>query len=138
MDRLLASFAPHMLSVLRITAALTFLSHGTVKLLGFPDVGRPGPGMFALSWFAGVLELLGGLMLLLGVFTRPVAFVLSGMMAFAYFISHWPRGITPISNGGEAAYLFCFLFLYIACAGGGPWSLDSMRGWASGGDAAKR
>lgn len=128
MDRLLGPFASQMLSILRITSALTFLSHGTAKLLGFPALGRPAPELLSLSGIAGVIELIGGTLLLLGLFTRPVAFILSGQMAFAYFIGHWPRGITPIGNGGEAAYLFCFVFLYVACAGGGPWSLDAARG----------
>lgn len=137
LDRLLASLAPLMLSVLRITAALTFLSHGTAKLLGFPELGRAGPAMLSLPWIAGVLELVGGVLLVIGLFTRPVAFVLSGLMAFAYFIGHFPRGITPIGNGGEAAYLFCFVFLYIAFAGGGPIGVDALRGGRKD-DAANR
>lgn len=128
LDRMLATFAPLMLSVLRIATALTFLSHGTAKLLGFPDLGRAGPAMLSLSGVAGLLELAGGALLVIGLFTRPVAFVLSGLMAFAYFIGHFPRGITPIGNGGEAAYLFCFVFLYIAFAGGGPVGVDALRG----------
>ncbi|HYF09339.1 MAG TPA: DoxX family protein [Acetobacteraceae bacterium] len=128
MDRLLAPFAPQMLSILRIATALTFLSHGTQKLLGFP-AGRGAPEFLSLYWFAGMLELVGGALLIIGLFTRPVAFILSGMMAVAFFMGHVaPSGsLIPIVNRGEAAYLFCFVFLYIACAGPGPWSLDARR-----------
>ncbi len=138
MQRTLAFLSPLMLSVLRIATALTFVSHGTAKMLGFPELGRAGPAMMSLPWIAGVFELLGGALLIVGLFTRPVAFVLSGLMAFAYFIGHFPRGIAPIGNGGEAAYLFCFVFLYIAVAGGGPIGLDALRGGRTNTDAANR
>jgi putative oxidoreductase len=138
MNRLLNLVTPLMLSVLRITTALTFLSHGTAKLLGFPDLGRPAPAMMSLSWTAGVLELVGGVLLTIGLFTRPVAFILSGLMAFAFFIAHFPRGYTPIGNAGEPAYLFCFIFLYLAFAGGGPIGVDALRGGGAGKDAANR
>jgi putative oxidoreductase len=123
----LADWAPRLLSVLRIVSALLFLAHGTEKILGFPTGGRPMPGAFTMYWFAGMLEVVGGMLLALGLFTRPVAFVLSGQMAFAYFISHAPKDFFPSLNGGDAAILFCFVFLYIAAAGPGPWSLDATR-----------
>lgn len=126
-DRL-SLWAPRVLSVARIVAALIFMEHGTQKLLGFPASPNPAPAMMSLSWFAGVLELVGGALLALGLFTRPVAFILSGEMAFAYFIGHAPRNIFPVLNGGDAAILYCFFFLYLAFAGGGQWSLDAMMG----------
>lgn len=117
-----------LLSVLRIVAALLFMAHGTAKLLGFPptEMFAQPPETFSLVWFAGVLELVGGALLALGLFTRPVAFVLSGQMAFAYFLGHAPQAFYPVQNGGDAAILYCFVFLYLAAAGGGPWSLDSV------------
>jgi putative oxidoreductase len=125
----LADWSPRLLSVLRIMSALLFLAHGTQKILGFPPMagGRPMPDILTLSWTAGVLELVGGGLLALGLFTRPVAFVLAGEMAFAYFIGHAPRSFFPVLNGGDAAILYCFVFLYLAAAGPGPWSLDAMR-----------
>ncbi len=124
---LAAEWAPRLLSVLRIVAALLFLQHGTQKLLGFPPSGRPGPELFSLLGLAGVLELFGGALLLVGLFTRPVAFLLSGEMAFAYWMAHAPRGVFPILNAGELAALYCFVFLYLAAAGGGAWSVDQVR-----------
>lgn len=127
-DALAAEWAPRLLSVLRIVAALIFLEHGTQKLLGFPPpMNGVGPAAFTLSWFAGVLELVGGSLLLAGLFTRPVAFILSGEMAFAYWLAHAPRNAFPLLNGGDAAVLYCFVFLYLAAAGGGPWSVDHAR-----------
>ena len=122
---LVAEWAPRVLSLLRIVAALLFIEHGTQKLFGFP-VAAPngGPAAFTLLWFAAILEFFGGLLLALGLFTRPVAFLLSGEMAFAYWLSHAPRGLFPVANGGDAAILYCFIFLYIAAAGAGPWALD--------------
>jgi putative oxidoreductase len=112
-----------MLSVLRIVAALTFFAHGTQKILGFPASDMvPPPG--SLPWIAGMLELFGGALLILGLFTRPVAFVLSGLMASAYWLAHAPQGPFPALNGGDAAILYCFVFLYLVFAGGGAWSLD--------------
>lgn len=123
-----AEWTPRMLSVLRIVAALIFLEHGTQKLFGFPPpAGGAGPAAFSLVWFAAVLELGGGLLLLAGLFTRPVAFILSGEMAFAYWIAHAPRSPFPVLNGGDAAILYCFVFLYLAVAGGGAWSVDQAR-----------
>ncbi|MGH8354543.1 MAG: DoxX family protein [Pseudomonas sp.] len=118
-------WAPRLLSVLRIVTAFLFLQHGTAKLLGFPHVAFFDElSLFSLIGFAGVLELVGGLLLLVGLLTRPTAFILSGEMAFAYFIGHAPKGLFPILNNGEPAILFCFIFLYLVAAGGGAWSLD--------------
>jgi putative oxidoreductase len=129
-DTLQTVWAPRVLSILRVVAALIFMEHGTQKLLGFPPMDRPAPELLSLSWIAGVLELFGGALLALGLFTRPVAFILSGEMAFAYWIAHAPQSFFPVLNGGDAAILYCFVFLYIAVAGGGPWSLDAMRNQA--------
>ncbi|WP_324753210.1 DoxX family protein [Roseovarius sp. Pro17] len=119
-------WAPRMLSVLRIVTALIFLAHGSQKLLGFPaSDGMPDP--FTMGWIAGVLELFGGALLVAGLFTRPVAFVLSGQMAVAYFIAHLPQSFFPALNGGDAAILYCFVFLYLVFAGPGPWSVDATR-----------
>jgi putative oxidoreductase len=124
MKSAIGDWTPRLLSVLRIVSAFMFAEHGLQKWLAYP-VPRPSPTiLWSLSGAAGVLELLGGLFLLLGLFTRPVAFVLSGLMAFAYFIAHAPRGFWPIVNGGELAVLYCFVFLYLSVAGGGPWSVD--------------
>jgi putative oxidoreductase len=128
-DELQTIWAPRALSILRIVAALIFMEHGTQKLLGFPPSDRPAPELLSLSWVAGVLELFGGALLALGLFTRPVAFILSGEMAFAYWMAHAPDSFFPVNNGGDAAILYCFVFLYLAAAGGGAWSLDNaMRG----------
>ena len=127
---LAAEWAPRLLSVLRIVAALIFLEHGTQKLFGFPPRmggAATSPALLSLLWFAAVIEIVGGVLLLLGLFTRPVAFVLSGEMAFAYWLSHAPRNFFPALNGGDAAILYCFVFLYMAAAGGGEWSLDRAR-----------
>ena len=124
-DRLQAEWAPRMLSVLRIVTALLFLAHGTQKILGFP-VSEMAPDAFSLAWIAGMLELVGGAALVVGLLTRPVAFVLSGLMAFAYFIAHAPRSFFPVLNDGDSAILFCFVFLYVMFAGPGPWSLDAL------------
>ncbi|HEX2524913.1 MAG TPA: DoxX family protein [Geminicoccus sp.] len=119
-------WAPRVLSILRIIAALIFFEHGTQKLLGFPLHENP-PAFLSMSWIAGLLELIGGAFLILGLFTRPVAFILSGEMAFAYWMAHAPRSFFPVLNGGDAAILYCFVFLYLAFAGGGPWSMDALR-----------
>lgn len=125
---LAAQWTPYLLSVLRIVAALLLIEHGTQKLFGFPPPATgSGPAMFTLIWFAAVLETFGGLALLVGVFTRPVAFVLSGEMAVAYWMVHAPRSPFPVLNGGDGAILYCFVFLYLAVAGGGIWSLDHSR-----------
>ena len=125
-DHLETVWAPRVLSVLRIVAALLFFEHGATKLLGFPPSDH-SPEFLSLSWIAGALELVGGALLIVGLFTRPVAFILSGEMAFAYWMAHAPRSAFPVVNGGDAAILFCFVFLYLAFAGGGPWSLDALR-----------
>jgi putative oxidoreductase len=124
------SWAPYLLSILRIVAAFLFMQFGTAKLFGFPAPIMPGGGTAALgslAWFASVLETFGGFLLLIGLFTRPVAFLLSGEMAFAYFMGHAPQGFWPVLNQGHPAILFCFLFLYLSAAGAGPWSLDAIR-----------
>jgi len=129
MNALLDTWTPRLLSVLRIIAGFLFVAHGTQKWLAFPAPRASPTVLWSQSGFAGVLELVGGFLLLLGLFTRPVAFVLSGLMAFAYFIAHAPRDFWPLLNGGELAVLYSFLFLYLAAAGGGPWSVDRwMRG----------
>jgi putative oxidoreductase len=124
----LSGLTPHLLSALRIAAALLFIAHGTVKLFGFPP-GAPRPPLVLLSLLgaAGVIETIGGALMLVGLFTRPVAFVLSGQMAVAYFRQHAPGGTWPIVNGGELAVLFCFIWLLFVAAGPGPWSLDALR-----------
>ena len=118
------------LSVLRIVSAYLLIQHGTAKLLGFPHVAYfDGLQVLSLIGFAGILELFGGALLLVGLFTRPVSFVLSGLLAFAYFIGHASKGfvLSPMLNGGESAVLFCFVFLFMAAAGGGAWSIDALR-----------
>ena len=124
-DDLTARWAPRLRSVLRIVAAFMYITHGTQKLFGFPVLEpRPPAELFSLFGVAGVLETFGGLLLLLGLFTRPLAFVLAGEMAVAYFMFHFPKSFWPILNGGENVVLFCFLYLYLAAAGGGEWALD--------------
>jgi putative oxidoreductase len=117
-------WSPVLLSVLRIVAAFLYMEHGGMKLLGFPGAGDHKVELASLMGFAGILELVGGGFVLLGLFTRPIAFILSGEMACAYFMAHAPQGFWPLLNQGEAAVLYCFLFLYLSAAGGGPWSLD--------------
>jgi putative oxidoreductase len=117
----------YMLSILRMMAALLFLEHGTSKLLAFPpDPMSHQPALASLAGFSGILELVGGVLLLLGLFSRVVAFILSGEMAVAYFMVHAPKNFYPIVNHGEIAVLYCFVFLYFAVAGGGAWSLDAL------------
>ena len=118
--------APVILSIVRIMTALLLLQHPLSKFMAFPAAMK-SPAMFSMIWFAGVIEIVGGVLLLIGLFTRTTAFVLSGLLAFAYFIGHAPRGFYPLTNGGEAAVLFCFIFLYFAVAGGGPIGVDAMR-----------
>jgi putative oxidoreductase len=127
LDSMSFVWTSRVLSVLRIVAAFLFMPHGAQKLYGFQaPPGMPTFPLFSQMWFAGVLELFVGGLLLIGLFTRPVAFVLSGQMAVAYFQSHAPKGFWPIANQGELAVLYCFLFLYLAFAGGGPWSVDAL------------
>ena len=116
---------PRLLSVLRIVVAFLFVEHGLQKWLAFPAPRSSPTILWSLSGVAGLFELFGGLLLLFGLFTRPVAFLLSGLMAFGYFIAHAPRDFWPIVvNDGAVAALYCFIFLYLAAAGGGPWSVD--------------
>jgi putative oxidoreductase len=127
------SWAPYLLSVLRIVATFLFMQFGSAKLFAFPGAVMPDGGtapIWSLAWIAGALEVFGGLFLLIGLFTRPVAFLLSGEMAVAYFIGHAPQGFWPVLNQGHPAVLFCFLFLYFSAAGGGPWGLDAKLGKA--------
>jgi len=112
---------PYVLSIVRIVAALLFIEHGLQKYFDFPSAGPP---MRTLLYVQGVIEIVGGIFLLAGAYTRMVAFILAGDMAVAYFIAHFPRSFFPAVNGGDAAVLFCFVFLYIFLSGGGAWSLD--------------
>lgn len=128
LDALGAAWAPRLLSVLRIMTGLLFLQHGTAKLLKIPIIPMfANLSLTSPPGIAGILELVGGVLMILGLFTRSVAFVLSGLMAVAYFMAHAPRGFYPILNAGELAVLYCFVFLYIAAAGPGPWSIDAAR-----------
>jgi len=122
-------WAPQLLSVLRIVVAFLYFQVGSAKWFAFPAAIMPGGGtapVGSLVWFAGVIEVVGGTFLLLGLFTRPVAFILSGEMAFAYFIGHFPNGFWPVLNQGAPAIFYCFTFLYFSAAGAGPWSLDAL------------
>lgn len=123
-----ASWARRMLSVLRIVAGLLFFEHGLQKMFGFPPGSGPHPAyvLFSEMGLAGVLETFGGFAMILGLFTRPIAFLLSGEMAVAYFQVHIRRSVYPIENRGENVILFCFVFLYLVFAGGGAWSLDAL------------
>jgi len=121
------SWAPRLLSVLRIVAGFCFLLHGAQKLLGFPAPFPRHVELFSLLGLAGTIELVGGTLVLLGLFTRPAAFIMAGEMAFAYFMGHFPKSFWPVLNGGDAAVLYCFVFLYLAAAGAGPWSIDRAR-----------
>jgi len=125
-----SKWAPQAQGLLRIVGAYLFVQHATAKLFGFPHVAMfDNLKVLSLVGIAGIIELVGGVLLLLGLFTRPVAFVLSGEMAFAYFIAHAPQGnlFLPLLNQGEAAVLYCFVFLFFAAAGPGAWSLDASR-----------
>jgi putative oxidoreductase len=129
------AWRPRLLAVLRIVTAYLFLLHGTAKLFHIPHVASfDNLQLFSLIGLAGVLEFAGGLLLLVGLFTRPVAFILAGEMAFAYFMGHAPRGnvLLPLLNQGELAVLYCFVFLYLSVAGPGAWALDRARRWGSG------
>lgn len=117
-------YAPYVLSILRIVAGLLFLEHGTSNHYGWPNA-QALQQMWTLNWWAGTVELIAGTLLIVGLFSRCAAFVASGEMAFAYFLAHAPNSFFPINNQGDAAILFCFVFLYIAAAGPGPLSLDA-------------
>ena len=125
---ILTRYSPQALSILRIIAGLVILQFGTAKILGFPAVPMfAGVKLFSLIGLAGTLELVGGILLLIGLFTRPVAFILSGEMAAAYFIGHFSKSVIPLLNGGNEAVIYCFVFLYFVFAGPGPWSVDAVR-----------
>ena len=126
MENFLRPWSAQLLSILRIVTGLLLLEHGTSKYLNFPTGPVNNMSIGSMSGVAGVLEFIGGVLLIIGLFTRPVAFILSGMTAVAYFYAHFPRGFFPLLNGGELAILFCFTLLYIASAGGGAWSADRM------------
>jgi putative oxidoreductase len=124
----LQRYSPQALGLLRIVTALIFIAHGTQKLFGFPAPPASGlPAAFTLFWFGAILETFGGLLILIGLWTRPVAFVLAGEMAYAYWMFHAPRSMYPLLNGGDAAVLYCFIFLYLVAAGAGAWSVDSRK-----------
>jgi len=125
LEQTVAAHSHRVRSIVRIVVALLFLEHGLSRLFGWPSP-LPHPPAFTMYWFAGAIEFCGSVLLGLGLFTRPVALIMSGEMAFAYFISHAPRGFFPILNRGDGAILFCFIFLYLAFAGPGPWSLDEI------------
>jgi putative oxidoreductase len=121
-------WTPRILGILRIVTGFLFLQHGMAKLFGIPHIAMfDGLKLFSLLGLAGVLELVGGSLVLAGLFTRQAAFILSGEMAFAYFMAHAPRGFLPILNQGELAVMFCFVFLYLSVAGAGSFSIDAMR-----------
>lgn len=120
-------YAPRALSLLRIVAALLIVQHGTSKILGFPPIPMGDVAVGSLLWIAGLIEIVGGLLLLAGLFSRAVAFILSSEMAVAYWMAHAPQSTFPLLNQGESAILFCFIFLLVAAAGPGPWSLDAKR-----------
>ena len=124
-----ASWSGALLSILRIMTGLLFFEHGSSKLLGFPvsEVSSQPFNLMSMLGVTGVLEFIGGAFIILGLFTRITAFILSGFMAVAYFMAHAPQGFYPINNHGELAILFCFVFLYFAAAGPGPWSIDARR-----------
>jgi putative oxidoreductase len=119
-----ARYAPYVLSVVRIVVALLFFEHGSSRMIGFPTQALEP--LFTLHWFAGAIEFTGGALVALGLFTRAAAFIMSGEMAFAYFLSHAPHGFFPIVNRGDSAILYCLFFFYIAVARAGPWSLDAL------------
>ena len=126
MAETMAALAPRALSVLRIITGLMIIEHGMAKLLGWPVVPAFAElKLFSLLGLAGTLELVGGALLILGLFTQPVAFILSGEMAVAYFLVHAPQSFFPLINGGSLAIIYCFACLYLSTAGGGPWSVDA-------------
>jgi putative oxidoreductase len=122
------SWTPALHSLLRIVTGLVLLDHGTGKILGFPDLSAMKPMLGALFYVTGIIELVGGVLILIGFLTRPAAFILAGFTAVAYFMAHFPRGFFPALNGGDAAILFCFIFLYLAAAGAGQWAIDKEIG----------
>lgn len=130
----LSKYQPQALAVLRIMTALLFIEHGTQKLFGFPapaDPAMAGGGLSGLMLVSGILEAFGGLLILIGLLTRPVAFILCGFMAVAYFMAHAPQNFFPVNNMGDAAILYCFIYLYLFFAGPGAWSVDHARSGAA-------
>jgi putative oxidoreductase len=128
----LSRWQPHVLAILRIVVGLLFIEHATIKLLGFPPGGQPGlQEAGTLLWVAGLIELVTGALVVLGLWTRLAAFIAAGEMAVAYFMFHASKGFYPAVNMGEAAILFCFVFLYLAAAGPGTWSVDGARSRAA-------
>ncbi|TCH99778.1 DoxX family protein [Roseococcus sp. SYP-B2431] len=123
----LDAWSSRVLSLMRFVAGLLFLMHGTQKLLGWPARANAGPEFFSQMGLGGMIEIVGGTLIMIGLFTRPAAFICSGMMAVAYFQFHAPGNFFPILNRGEGAILFCFVFFYLVFAGPGPWSLDAKR-----------
>lgn len=124
----LSQWTPYALAALRIVAGLIFLEHGSQKLLGFPDGERAFVEVMSIGWWAGLLELILGALIIVGLFTRIAAFVASGEMAVAYWLAHAPQNFFPVNNGGDAAILYCFVFLLLVFTGPGKWSIDGMRG----------
>lgn len=124
----LSARAPHILSLMRVVTGLMFIQHGAQKIFGFPAPARGPFELMTQMGVGGVLELVGGALIVLGLFTRPVAFILSGMCAVAYFQFHAPNSLYPLANGGETVALYCWIFLYIFFAGPGAWALDNMSG----------
>jgi putative oxidoreductase len=127
MKKFLNNWQPRVLSVVRFVTAFLFMQHGGQKLFGFPAAKHHAFELFSLMGLAGMLEFFVGALVLIGLFTRPAAFLLSGMMAFAYFMAHAQKNFWPILNGGELAIMYCFVFFYLVFSGGGSWSADSFR-----------
>ncbi|MEX2163272.1 MAG: DoxX family protein [Sulfuricaulis sp.] len=127
MEHLLDTWRPRILSIMRFVTGFLFMQHGGQKIFGFPAPQRHEFDLFSLTGIAGSLELIGGFLIVIGLFTRPTSFLLSGLMVFAYFIAHAPKGFWPILNGGELAALYSFVFLYLSVAGAGAWSIDRVR-----------
>lgn len=126
MERFLGGFEPYIYAIMRMVIGLLFMLHGTQKMLGFPASAQPPRPLDLMGGIAGGIELVGGFLILIGLFAGFAAFLSSGLMAFAYFIAHQSRGILPIQNGGEPAVIYCFILLYIAARGSGVWSVDSL------------
>jgi putative oxidoreductase len=125
MNRTLTNWSPHILSLLRIVTGVLFLQHGLVKIFAFPMPFSNPPAFGTLIWYQGVIEIVGGALIILGLLTRLTAFILAGDMAFAYFMGHAGRSFYPIQNGGNLAILYCFVFFYLFFSGPGPWSADA-------------
>ncbi|MDQ3750035.1 MAG: DoxX family protein [Acidobacteriota bacterium] len=130
LDSFYAAWTPRLISVLRIITGFLFIWHGSQKLFNYPALANGAVEPMSFMGFAGILEFAGGLLILIGLFTRPAAFILSGMMAVAYFMAHAPGGFLPLVNKGELAVLYSFVFLFLAVAGGGAWSLDNLLSWS--------